>query len=120
MLINESYPISGQMIMNSTLSPKKRSFFRKGRRNLPKNSAGELFSLVFVEIWSNLQEVMAKGVKTTFFTGLLCSIVKPLKFKGKLNFVKGQKMTILATNFALNIRLRGFGTCELMWKNFKV
>ena len=85
MLINESYPISGQMIMNSTLSPKKEFFSERGAAQpTQEHSAGELFSLVFVEIWSNLQEVMAKGVKTTFFTGLLCSTVKP----PKLNFGK--------------------------------
>ena len=77
MLINESYPISGQMIMNSTLSPKKGVFSEGAPQPTQEHSAGELFSLVFVEIWSNLQEVMAKGVKTTFFTGLLCSTVKP-------------------------------------------
>ena len=48
LLINESYPISGQMIMNSTLSPKKGGFFRMGRRNLPKNTLRESFSVLFL------------------------------------------------------------------------
>ena len=46
MLINESYPISGQMIMNSTLSPKK-GFFPKGTPQPTQEHCGRAFQSCF-------------------------------------------------------------------------